>query len=412
MAWASALVSVLVQQWLEPFTAGSQMGLLTNGGDLDIYRHGGLQVVHGAALYADELPTGGWFTYPPFAAVTFISLTLLSFPTANAVWMLVSFAALAATIWRCATVLGYQRDRLLAIFSVAMAVVALDIEAVRGSLWQGQVNLVLMSIIVWDLTRPRGARLRGWSVGIAAGIKLTAAVFVPYLLVTRQWRAAITAITTTGATVVLTWLVLPADSVQYWTQAMFQTDRIGPLTHPGNYSIGGILATLWAPAPMPTIWWLIGVTVAALVGYFAADRADHIDQRLLAITIIGLLSCTVPPLAWGHHWVWMVPLLAAALDRIARSTGGARWTWIAATIAIYAVAFMWFNAWLYRTSLRVQSQYPTYVEALNAAIDHMTKLDKLLVVATHPILFFVLAGTVIAVFRPPAQAVAADAART
>ncbi|OKH84402.1 hypothetical protein EB75_04520 [Mycobacterium sp. ST-F2] len=397
-----ALAAVGVQQWLLPFTAGSQMGLLTNGGDLDVYRHGGLQILHHAALYAGEVPSGGWFTYPPFAAVTFIPLAVLSFPVAKAVWMLASFSALVATVWRCATVLGYRHDWLLGVFSVAMSVVALDIEAVRGTLWQGQVNIVLMAIVVWDLTRPSGARLRGWSVGIAAGVKLTAVVFVPYLLITRQWRAAITATATTAATIVVTWAVLPADSVQYWTYAVFQTDRIGPLTHPGNFSIGGVVATLWDPAPMATNWWVGGVTVAALVGFYAAYRADRAYQRLLAITITGLLSCTVPPLAWGHHWVWAVPLLAIALDRIVRSAGPLRWAWAGGTLAVFAVAFMWFSAWLYRTSQRVQMSYPTYVDAFNAAIDHMTRSDRLFAVTTHPVLFLALAVITIAAL-PRAQ---------
>lgn len=62
-----------------------------------------------------------------------------------------------------------------------------------------------MAVIIWDLARPSCARFRGWSVGIAAGIKLTAVVFVPYLLLTRQWRAATTAAVTGLATVILTW---------------------------------------------------------------------------------------------------------------------------------------------------------------------------------------------------------------
>jgi alpha-1,2-mannosyltransferase len=399
VAWLAALAALLIQQWIEPFTAGSHMGLLTNGGDLDIYRHGALQVVHGAAVYTQELPGGGWFTYPPFAAVMFVPLALVNFTVAKAVWMAVSFLALIATIWRCATVLGYRRDWLLAIVSVAGAVVALDIEAVRGSLWQGQVNLVLMTIIIWDLTRARGARFRGWSVGIAAGIKLTAVVFVPYLLITRQWRAALTATATAATTVLLTWCLLPADSAEYWSYAMFQIDRIGPLDHPGNFSIGGVLATLWAPAPMPTLWWLVGVMVMAACGYYAAYRAELSAQRLLAVTIVGLLACTVPPLAWGHHWVWTVPLLAVTIDRVIRSTGTSRRLWAAVATMIYLAVFMWFNAWLYRTATRFGASYPTYVDALNAAIDHMTKFDKLLAVAHQPLLFVLVSVVTITATR-------------
>jgi alpha-1,2-mannosyltransferase len=112
---------------------------------------------------------------------------------------------------------------------------------------------------------------------------------------------------------------------------------------------------------------------------------------LLAVTIVGLLSCTVPPLAWGHHWVWTVPLLAVTLDRAIRGAGASRWVWMASAAGIYLVAFMWFNALPYRSSLRLSPSYPTYVDAFNAAIEHMTRLDRLVVVAGHPVLFVTVA---------------------
>lgn len=399
IAWLAAVVAVLAQQYLEPFTAGSHMGLFTNGGDLDVYRHGGQQLLDGQPLYATELPGGGWFTYPPFAAIAFIPLALMSFPAAQVIWMAVSFSALAATIWRCATFLGYRADRRLGLLVAAMSVVAVDIEAVRGTLWQGQVNLVLMALIVWDLTRPPDARLRGWSVGIAAGVKLTAIVFVPYLFLTRQWRAGVTALTTALATVAVTWCVLPTDSTAYWLHAVFETDHIGPLTHPGNFSIGGILATLVAPAPMPTLWWMLAVGAAAILGFVAAQQAQRTGYPLLAIAVIGMLSCTVPPLAWGHHWVWTVPLLVILVDRAARATGSFRYIWPAGAVTVYLAVFMWFAAWLYRTSHRLSAGYSTYVEALDAAIATMTKLDKLLVVSTNPALFIGTAVATIVVLR-------------
>ena len=116
--------------------------------------------------------------------------------------------------------------------------------------------------------------------------------------------------------------------------------------------------------------------------------------------VVGMLSCAVPPLAWGHHWVWTVPLLAVIADQAVPSAGRRRWSWGAAAAATYLAVFMWFNAWLYRTSLRPGRNYPTYVEALDAAIDHMTKLDKLLAVAHQPLLFFVVAVVTIMLTAP------------
>jgi alpha-1,2-mannosyltransferase len=396
IGWLAAAAALVAQQLLDPFTAGSQMGLLTNGGDLDIYRHGGLQLLYGRPLYAAELPAGGWFTYPPFAAIVFIPLALMSFAAAKAIWMLISVVALDATIWRCFKLLSYRADHQLWLLCAALSLVAVDIQSVRGTLWQGQVNLVLMALIMWDLTRLPHARLRGWAVGIAAGIKLTAIVFVPYLLITRQWRAASNALVVAVATVALTWCALPADSAAYWLHAVFHTERIGSFTHPGNFSIGGILATLMEPAPMPILWWLVAVGAATGLGLYASYRAQRAGYRLLAITIIGLLSCAVPPLAWSHHWVWAVPLLVILLDRVVRTTRQIRWVWAASAVTVYLVVFMWLHAWLYQTSHQLSAQYPTYVAALDAAIDTMTKADKLLGVAPQPALFVTVVLTTIA----------------
>lgn len=85
--------------------------------------------------------------------------------------------------------------------------------------------------------------------------------------------------------------------------------------------------------------------------------------------------------------MWTVPLLAVTLDRAVRTRGPVRWAWVASTLAIYSIAFMWFNAWLYKTSHSLSTHYPTYVAALDAAIAQMTTTDKMFTVASHPALF-------------------------
>jgi hypothetical protein len=188
-ALAAGIAALLVQTALVPFTAAPQFGLLVNDGDLAIYRNAARAVLDSQALYSVPIPPGGWFTYPPFAALCFVPLAIVSFGVAKVVWFAMSYVALWATIWRCWRVLGYRGDARLALLCLGLGLVAVDIEAVRGTLWQGQINLLLMAVLVWDLTRPASARLRGFSVGLVAGIKLTAIVFLPYLLLTRQWRA-------------------------------------------------------------------------------------------------------------------------------------------------------------------------------------------------------------------------------
>lgn len=398
VAGLCGIVAVAAQHLLVPHGVGV---LLVTDSDLDVYRHGGLQVLHGLPLYASRISPFGWFTYPPFAAMVFTTLAAMSFGVAKVFSFMVSSAALLAVVWRCATLLNYRPNSRLGLFSVALALVAVDIEAVFGTLWQGQVNLVLMALVVWDLTRPEGARLRGAWVGLAAGIKLIAVVFVPYLLATRQWRAAGTAAATAAASVGAAWVALPADSAQYWLHAGYQIGHIGELTDPANYSIGGILAISWAPAPFPTAWWVIGVGAATVLGLWAAVRAHRVGDHLLAVTITGLLACVVPPLAWSDHWVWVLPLLMILLDRTLRAAGSTRWSWAAATATTYAVVFMWYRTWLYQESQRLGDNYPTYNAAIHAASAHLTMLDKLLFVASYPLLFVIVAFAIGALERRP-----------
>ncbi|WP_156112223.1 glycosyltransferase 87 family protein, partial [Prescottella defluvii] len=76
------------------------------------------------------------------------------------------------------------------VVSVLLAVACTFLEPVRTTLFYGQINLVLMALVLWDVSRADGSRIKGVGVGIAAGIKLTPAYFVLYYLVLRKWRAA------------------------------------------------------------------------------------------------------------------------------------------------------------------------------------------------------------------------------
>ncbi|MFE7740768.1 glycosyltransferase 87 family protein [Nocardia sp. NPDC057455] len=395
----AAGVAALLQAALVPFTATPQFGLLVNDGDLVIYRNAARTVLDSQALYTAPIPPGGWFTYPPFAALCFVPLAIVSFGVAKVVWFAMSLVALWATIWRCWRVLGYRGDARLALLSLGLGLVAIDIEAVRGTLWQGQINLLLMAILVWDLTRPAEARLRGFSVGLIAGIKLTAIVFLPYLLLTRQWRAAATASATGLATVVVAWLILPGDAWEFWHDAAGDVDRIGPVTHPGNQSINGVLSNLWAPQLAPDRLWAACVAGAACLGYAAAVAAHRTQRPLLGVVVVGLIGCVVPPLAWSHHWVWFVPLLIVLLHSTTR-VDGRRIFRIVVTATLFAASSMWLTSWLYAEIEALGlTGAPTYVPAMTAASEQMPHMVRAIVCGV-PVAVYLAVVTAI-LTRPP-----------
>src|SRR5262249_44005961 len=153
---------------LIPFTAPSRLGLIDNGMDLVVYREGAQAVAYAHPLYSG-LPDPSYsgladqFTYPPFAALVFVPLTFVGGAVARQTWFALSCVALVLTVWRCLRVLGYQRDRPTILLCMGLSLLAVEVDAVRGALTWGQISIDLMAILIWDLTRPPGARCRGWS---------------------------------------------------------------------------------------------------------------------------------------------------------------------------------------------------------------------------------------------------------
>lgn len=283
--------------------------------DLEVYRTGGLAWWLGLPLYHDfpgrldgpRLP----FTYPPIAAVLFGPLAALPAWLANALASTASFLALSAV---CVVVAGKLSPRKEIVWTLgpAAAILAIGLEPVISTFTLGQINLVLMALVVLDCFVIRDPRRRGLLVGLAAAIKLTPAMFVLYFLLRRDRRAAVNAIAAFTALSLLGFLAAPTDSTEYWFHALLDPSRIGGLAYTTNQSLRGVLARLQLDT-IPLLWLGLAAAVTLLAALVAYRTRDDI-LALLAIAAAGLLAS---PVSWSHHWVWLVPalLLAAARSR-------------------------------------------------------------------------------------------------
>ncbi|OLF14669.1 glycosyltransferase family protein [Actinophytocola xanthii] len=63
------------------------------------------------------------------------------------------------------------------------------------------------------------------------------------------------------------------------------------------------------------------VTACTIV---VATRASRRGEELLALTLCGLCAAAVSPWAWGHHWVWLLPLGAFLVTLALGSTARPR----------------------------------------------------------------------------------------
>ncbi|MBA8826919.1 alpha-1,2-mannosyltransferase [Saccharopolyspora lacisalsi] len=282
--------------------------------DVTVYRAGGAALLHGEPLYAANLPVGTGsfpFTYPPFAAVVFAPMAFVPAWLCRALVIPVHIGLLTAVVRKCLRCMGHPDTRQLRRSSTALTAIVFLLEPIAWTMWLGQLNLVLLALVLVDLTADR--RWSGLGVGIATGLKLTPGLFIVYLLCTRRFRAAGTAMVTSAVTIGLGFLSAPGDSARYWAGTFLDNTRFEATASPSNLSINGTVARLIGTGDVQRIGWLvlaIGVTIIALT---TASRA-HADGRvLLGLTLCGLTSTAVSPFSWSHHWVWIAPLAILAI---------------------------------------------------------------------------------------------------
>lgn len=333
--WAVTSVVLLfttVSPWMP------KIGLFAGGADLDVYRDGARHVMADLPLYTEPVIHGLLYTYTPFSTLMFLPFGLLPGGVDKYLWMAANIALLVAIVTLCWRMLGYRITPYVVGMSALLAASCTFLEPVRTTLFYGQINLVLMALVLWDASRGDASRLKGIGVGVAAGIKLTPAYFVLYYLVLRKWRAAVVAVGTGAATVAVSWLILPDDSLQYWTETFFESTRIAEDSHPSNQSIRGVIAHLGGD-PAPVALWLALAGCAVVVSMWIVVRLHRKNEALLAVTVAGLTAAAVSPFSWSHHWVWFVPLLVYIVHRATTN----RWWWLAA-----AVVYLAAGAWPYR----------------------------------------------------------------
>ncbi|MEU9733929.1 glycosyltransferase 87 family protein [Streptomyces sp. NPDC048002] len=310
--------------------------LLRDWFDLRVY-HGTVDswVHHGGHIYDYLVPgTTYGFTYPPFAAVAMLPMALLNLPAAVAVALLLNLAALGVVL----RVLAGRDLRRYGWFGGALAVCALALfEPLRDTFSFGQVNLVLLALVLTDawLLATGRERRAGIGIGLAAAVKLTPAVFIGLLLLAGRRRAAgVATAVAVGATALAAW-VAPDASRYYWTTALWDTTRVGRLDYVSNQSLQGVLARLGEPE---RALWALAVLLVLGVWAWRTSRAVAAGEWIAAFALTGLVACLISPITWVHHLVWLLPAFAVLARAGRPRVAGALYA-----VMCTSVVWLWFD---------------------------------------------------------------------
>ncbi|MBV9449662.1 MAG: DUF2029 domain-containing protein [Streptosporangiaceae bacterium] len=377
-----AAFAVAFGGWLA-YLAMHAEGWTLNMIDLNVYRAGGLIVrevpKQGIRLYynahLNPSPLYGWtrsgkdglqFTYTPFAAVAFALFSFGSFGTLVVVDTIVNFLALIAAMWFALGGLGVADKRVKAGASLLATAVAIWTEPVFRDIYLGQINLILMAAILWDLCQPDARKNKGFVTGIAAGIKLVPLIFIPYLVVTRKFREAAMMVAGFLFTVVVGFAVIPKDSSKYWIGGLFyKGGRTGFTGWLGNQSLDGLVTRLAGSINAGQPYWLIASLVVIVLGIGAAALLYRSGHPVPALLLTAETGDLVSPISWDHHWVWIAVWIPVAgwyawqawqhgLRRRAYAFAGAA----VATLAVFACwPGYWYGMHMWETETGGQTFY-------------------------------------------------------
>nr|WP_052478371.1 glycosyltransferase 87 family protein [Kibdelosporangium sp. MJ126-NF4]CEL17947.1 Probable conserved integral membrane protein [Kibdelosporangium sp. MJ126-NF4]CTQ90825.1 Probable conserved integral membrane protein [Kibdelosporangium sp. MJ126-NF4] len=286
----------------------------TYGQDLEVYRLGVQAWLGGGDLYG-RLPDTSMgislpFIYPPVSVALMLPLTFVPLSVATIILTTLTIVLVSVTLAVTLKAVGWS-PRWLAVLPVAIL-----LEPVWKTVNYGQINVILMALVVADCLVENPRWRRGVLVGIAAAIKLTPLAFLLFFLIRRDRRAALTTVISfLGATAVgfaLTW----SSSVTFWTDAIFHTDEKVAVGFVANQSTLGVLLRL----DIGNGVWLALVAVLLALAVWAMRTAT----APIAFSVTALAMLLVSPISWSHHWVWCVPILvifAAQGHRILAAVG-------------------------------------------------------------------------------------------
>jgi hypothetical protein len=287
-------VPAIVFLWLAWFVYGHG-----GGGDFAIFRRAGRAVLHGHSPYVHPtlklLAANDRFVYPTPFALPFIPFAVAPERTAAVAFLILSVAAVLASVW----LLGVRDWRCYGASLLGVSVI--------GALGVGSIGpfLLLLCALGW---RFRNRTVAGVPLALAAAAKLFLWPVLVWLLVTRRFRAFAACVATIAATLVL-WASIDAGGMRRYPQTI---RLLNDAQRWKSYSVQSLLISFHVPASTSEL--VAGALVVAVVVALVLLRQRG-DEVVFSAAIVSALIAT--PILWNHYLVLLLAPIALARPRLA-----------------------------------------------------------------------------------------------
>lgn len=264
--------------------------------------------------------------YPPAVVLLLAPLAMLPYTTARLAWYGVNLIATIGALWLLFRDRPSTERRHL---YIASAVTTSLLFPVYSSLYMGQINSVLLFLMVGALHMARRGRPWGAGalVGLAGLIKIFPFVLALWFLVTRRYQAAVATAVASAAMVaasllVLDWrvqsdflfLTLPAQSLSLhieqsqglfgvFTRLLGSGEIVASVAYMPNLAMG--LATFCA----------LGCLVATGRAVWRHGRRDRLADDI-GFALFLVMAVLVSPKSWDHYAIFLLPAYVLFLEAV------------------------------------------------------------------------------------------------
>jgi len=309
--------------------------------DLQVYVYAVKDMLAGRDIFATTTPFWNlYFIYPPIAAILMTPLVFGPYLFWQVVWTGGLVWAQQSVLKRCGAPRGWK----LGLIGIA---VLLAVEPIRTTLGYGQVNTILMALVVADLLPDApGERRRipqGTLIGLAAAIKLTPALFVIFAFLIGKARVAITAMISFAVFTGIGAILMFRETLVFFGGLSGGETRTASPLYTGNQSLHGVFFRLGDSSRVTALVGLAVSAILAVLGCLVAAHWWRQAEKAFAVALVGLTTCLASPLSWTHHYVWILPMAMAVLSpgvpRWARYLGGFWVVWVCVCLPLAVLPY-------------------------------------------------------------------------
>jgi len=280
----------------------------------------------GGDIYAE---TGGRYIYPPFLAFVLQPLALLPETVAAVFWAGLNacfFAAALLITSAEASARWNQSERNAAIvFAPGAIALLLFGEKIHANFTLGQTDALMLlgfaCVLRWMQSRPL---LTGLIIGATANVKYLTLIFVPYFLLKRNYRAALS-----SCAAFAIFMLLPTVQIGLTQSAQFITGALS-----GLVKMMGFASSSQAGANVFDVEWQRSISITSAMFRFA--RA-HAMPDTTAVVLTGLVFVAFSAAVWLIARKFRVPMFTrdSLDDAPSRAITSLEWS----VLIFVAVAF-------------------------------------------------------------------------